>query len=383
VTKLKSHEGKNTMKTHHNLSIMAPIIYNTLITSVRTGAFIIALGLVCIGSAMGQSSGLFDSDEILELTLSSNMRDVKRDRGDDPQYFKATLSHDTDQGRVDIPLKIKTRGNSRKSLSNCKYPPILLNFAKSKTPNTSMFYGQDKMKLVTPCQGDQYVVNEYLVYKLYNIITPNSFRARLVKVIYDDTVKGKASEPLYGMILEEAKQMAKRRSTKLVKVKNLSPKSLEREGFLKLAVFQYFIANTDWSIQYQQNIKLLSTGQGSVPIPVPYDFDLAGIVNAPYAKPAPELELATTQERRYRGYCINKMEVFADVFETFNQLKDDFYAVYQNNPNLNERYIKRTLGYLDDFYKTINDPKKAAKAFLYPCDPNGTGNVIIKGLDPD
>ena len=232
------------MKTHDNLHKWDSDHINKKRAAFRANVAIvlIMLAIGSFGNAMSQTPGLFDSDEILELTLSSNLRDVKRDRGDDPQYFKAILSHDTDQGRVDIPLKIKTRGNSRKSLSNCKYPPILLNFAKSKTSKTSMFYGQDKMKLVTPCQGDQYVVNEYLVYKLYNIITPYSFRARLVKVIYDDTVKGKASEPLYGMILEEAKQMAKRRSTKLVKIKDLRPKSLERELFLKLAVFQYLVA---------------------------------------------------------------------------------------------------------------------------------------------
>jgi hypothetical protein len=239
------------------------------------------------------------------------------------------------------------------------------------------------MKLVTPCQGDQFVINEYLVYKLYNLISPNSFKARLVKVVYEDSVKTKSSDPLYGILLEEAKQMAKRRSSKLVDINKLSPKKLDQEVFLKLAVFQYMIANTDWSIQYQQNIKLLSNGQGSIPTPVPYDFDLAGIVRAPYAKPAPELKLSSTLERRYRGFCMTKMDVFTDVFSTFNELKNDFYAIYEGNPILSERYIKQTRNYLDEFYDTINDPKKAKEAFLYPCDPNGTGNVIIKGLNTD
>jgi hypothetical protein len=47
---------------------------------------------------------------------------------------------------------------------------------------------------------------------------------------------------------------------------------------------------------------------------------------------------------------------------------------------LEESYLKSTLKFLDDFYKTINDPKKLKYEFQYPCDPNGTGNVVIQGL---
>lgn len=74
------------------------------------------------------------------------------------------------------------------------------------------------------------------------------------------------------------------------------------------------------------------------------------------------------------------MNQFTAAFETFNQLKADFYAVYRSNPLLGSTYQSKTLKFLDRFYKTINDPKKALKAFSYPCDRSGTGNIIIKGL---
>ncbi len=331
--------------------------------------------------AHGQTSRLFDSDEILELTLRANMKAVFKDRGDDPQYHKATLHYQEDQIVFDIPLKIKARGNFRKSLAGCKYPPLFLNFKKSATPESSVFRGQDKIKLVTPCRGDEYVVNEYLVYKLYNLITPKSFRARLVKVTYQDTVKNKSSDPYYGMLLEEEKQMAKRNLSESVEIEKLSPQKTQKEAFLKMAVFQYMIGNTDWSVQYQQNIKLLNADSTSIPITVPYDFDHAGIVRAPYANPAPELQMSSTLQRRYRGYCMPDMKEFAAVFETFNQLKDELYAIYSGNPLLSDGYKKQTLKFLDQFYETINDPKKAKEAFTYPCDKSGTGNVIIKGLN--
>ncbi len=329
---------------------------------------------------LGQSSHLFDTDDVMELNLKGDLKTVFKDRGDDPQYHKATLQYKVDSNTINIPLKIKTRGHFRKMSSNCKYPPILLNFKKSATPKGSVFKGQDKMKLVTACQSEEYVVHEYLVYKLYNLISPRSFKAKLVKVTFQDTVKNKSLTPYYGILLEEEKQMVKRNQGSSFKKIGLSPEGTQKEDFLKMAVFEYMIGNTDWSVQYQQNIKLIKTDSKSLPFPVPYDFDHAGIVRAPYAKPAAELQLSSTLQRRYRGYCMPEMNQFTAVFETFNELKDDFYALYEGNPLLSSRYQSRTLKFLDQFYETINDPKKARKAFSYPCNRSGTGNIVIKGL---
>ena len=333
-----------------------------------------------LSTTLGQASSLFDSDEVLELNLRGDLKTVFKDRGDDPQYHSATLQYKADLNTINIPIKIKTRGHFRKISSNCKYPPIFLNFKKLSIPKKSIFDGQDKVKLVTPCQGEKYVVHEYLVYKLYNLITQRSFKARLVKVIFQDTVKNKSSKPYYGILLEEEKQMAKRNQSSSLEKIGLRPESTQKEDFLKMAIFEYMIGNTDWSVQFQQNIKLITSDSTSLPIAIPYDFDHAGIVRAPYAKPAPELQLSSTLQRRYRGYCIPEMNQFTEVFETFNRLKDDFYALYDGNPLLSSSYQSKTLKFLDRFYETINDPKKAREAFSYPCDRSGTGNIVIQGL---
>jgi hypothetical protein len=345
---------------------------------------ILFLTLIC-GTGIAQthenSPGLFDSDDVLTVRLSGNIRELMKDKSDDMQYHPLTLSYlNADSTSVSIPLKVKTRGNFRRTQGNCTYPPLMLNFADENTPKSSLFNNQDKLKLVTPCSGDKYVVREYLVYKLYNLISPKSFRARLVKVIYDDTVKGKASEPLYGIILEEESRMAKRNNMAIVKERMIKPEQTQLEDFLNMAVFEYMIGNTDWSIQYYQNVKLIANDSLSVPYTVPYDFDHAGIVAAPYAKPAEALQLSSTQERRYRGFCITSMTGYDKTFELFNSLKEEFYAVYTKSSLLEASYIKATVKFLDDFYKTINDIKAAKTAFSYPCNPEGTGNVVIKGL---
>ncbi len=362
---------------------MAAIIFAKFARFLNGGIRHVLLFLLCLfqlGTTLGQSSSLFDTDEVIELNLRSDLKTLFKDRGDDSQYHSATLQYKADLNKINIPLKIKTRGHFRKISSNCKYPPILLNFKKSSIPENSVFKGQDKVKLVTPCRGEKYVVYEYLVYKLYNLITPRSFKARLVKVIFQDTVKNKSSMPYYGILLEEEEQMAKRNQSRSLEKIGLRPEVTQKEDFLKMAVFEYMIGNTDWSVQYQQNIKLIMTDSTSLPIAIPYDFDHAGIVRAPYANPAPELQLSSTLHRRYRGYCIPEINQFTAVFETFNRLKDDFYALYDGNALLSSSYQSQTLKFLDRFYETINDPKKVRYAFSYPCDKSGTGNIVIQGL---
>lgn len=334
-----------------------------------------------INASFGQATDLFEREEVIEITLLGSISELMKDRGSDPQYHPLTLTYKSaDTDSVAVPIKVKTRGHFRKLKSNCAYPPLLLNFSSDATNNT-LFENQNKLKLVTSCRDDKYVIREYLVYKLYNVITPKSFRVRLVRVKFDETgSKSKNYESFYGILIEDEDQMAKRNDAVSVEGKLVRPEQTQKDDFLTLAAFEYMIGNTDWSVQYLQNIKLISTDSSALPYAVAYDFDHAGIVGAPYALPAAELLLSSTKERRYRGYCVNEMNQFDAVIERFNQLKDQLYKVYSNNLIDDERYVKSTLRYLDDFYETINNPKRLRYEFEYPCRPDGTGNVVIQGL---
>jgi hypothetical protein len=326
---------------------------------------------------------LFDKDDLLNIKLTGNVRDAFNDRSAKPKYYSFSLYYTTDGGEARTAVRIRTRGHFRKDKSNCSYPPLLLNFTNKDQSAGSLFYNRDKVKLVMPCKGDEYVVKEYLIYKLYNLITPKSFKARLVKVTFDDSIRKKTTGPFYGMLLEEEESMAKRNQMETVQPKLLKPHQAETNSFLTMAVFQYMIGNTDWSTQYRQNLKFLSLNSKGLPVPVPYDFDHAGLVNAPYAQPAEELLMSAVTERRYRGYCVTDMKVFDPVFAKFRELKEEFYKVYTSCTYLDAKTIKTATKYLDDFYATINNPKAVQKEFGYPCDKEGTGNVVIKGLRED
>ena len=326
------------------------------------------------------AKGLFDTDEPLNITLSGQINELLRDRADIPKLHPVMITYKgRDSNPISVPVEARTRGHFRKLAENCNFPPLLLQFRKSGSLEASIFRGQEKLKLVMPCQGDNYIVREWLVYKIYNLLTPASFRARLVKLNFNDPKSKKEAAPFYGFLIEEERQVAARNNLIIIR-KPRRPEQTRENTFLVMAAFEYLIGNTDWSVQYLQNINLLAADSNSVPITVPYDFDHAGLVDASYAKPAEELEIPSIRYRRYRGYCIKDMKQFDSVVVVFNQYKKDIYKIYSDCPLLDEKYKKSTLKFLDDFYYTINNPKELQKEFSYPCDPNGTGNVIIRGL---
>lgn len=337
------------------------------------------LYFLCMCPVFGWAQmGLFNSDSILQVKLSGDIRKLMNDRSDEPGEHAITLSYKDGAGEVSIPVSSRTRGNFRRKLGDCIYPPIMLLF-KEKDKENTLFKEQEKLKLVVPCKNDEYVVREYMAYRILNLVTPMSFRARLIQLTLEDTKKKKNQDPFYAILLEEEGQMAKR--NKMVSIeRNIRPELTDAETFINMAVFEYLIGNTDWSVEYQQNIKLISKDSASLPYTVPYDFDHAGIVDAPYATPAEQLLLSSVRERRYRGYCLSDLKEYAPSFEVFNKIRNEIYSLYQSVPYLNAGYKKTALKYLDDFYNTINDPEKMKRAFSYPCDASGTGNIIIKGL---
>jgi hypothetical protein len=324
-------------------------------------------------------SHLFNNDTIFHFKLTGKLRELFNDRNDNATYHPMLLQYKSkDSSIVSIPLKIKTRGNFRRSVENCSMPPLLLNFPKKEILRSTVFEKQDKLKLVVPCGDDEYVIREYLVYKLYNLLTNKSFRARLVRVDFEDSLKRRKTETHYGILLEDENQVAKRNECFLLNRKMVPMENTDKDEFIKMTVFQYMIGNTDWSVPYLHNIKLMCKDSVSVPYTVPYDFDYAGIVNTPYAIPTPELGIFSVQERLYRGYCLADKKELDEVFALFNHLKNDFCSVYTNCSLLNPKYVKATIRYLDDFYKIINNKKAIETEFATPCGEKG--KVIIKGL---
>lgn len=315
---------------------------------------------------------LFDDDDPLELRLEMDLRTVLRDRGDETDYHPLTVRlTDPLSGPLVLEAKVKVRGNFRRQRSNCQFPPLRLNFKKNQLEGT-IFDGQDKIKLVTHCRTnrsayEQYVLQEYLMYKTYNLLTEKSFKVRLLKITYGDE-RGK-SDPFtrYGFLIEDEDLMAERLGGRILDVKNVHPNQTDRELSNLLAIFQFMMGNTDWSIPGLHNIKLVMPEKGGAPTPVPYDFDMSGIIDTRYSEPPPILNISSVTERVFRGFC-RSPEEFQKAFAEFNRLKDAFYNLYKSHsPPLEEKELRQSLSYLDDFFAIINDEGKSKREVMDPC----------------
>ncbi len=324
---------------------------------------------------------LFTDDELLEFKLLVDYQKLLKDRGDDRGYHKALLSYiDTTGAVIDVKLKVMVRGNRRRDPRVCNFPPLMLNIQR-KTSQHTIFSKVNKVKLVTHCINEDFVVREYLVYKLYNILTNNSFRVRLCRVKYEDLNNKRKIGEKYAFLIEDDDEVARRNHGKVMPDELVIPMhETEEQAMATLAFFQYLIGNTDWSVPYRHNIKLIATDSLELPVPVPFDFDYAGIVSAPYAIPPPELGIANVRQRLFRGYTYSDI-TYRKVINTFNSYRPALYAVYRQCDLLDKSYLKRTLKYMDNFYETINDPKELKNKIVRVGERNKEKYVVVKGLE--
>lgn len=324
---------------------------------------------------------LFSSEEVLRFKLLLNYKELLKDRGDERSYHKAAVQYQSETGEtITVNLKVRVRGKHRRDPSVCRFPPLLLNFPKKEVAQTA-FAGADKLKLVTHCNSEKYLIREYLVYKLYNIVSHLSFRVRLCYIEYADAENNKKIGSNYAFLIEEEETLAERLGGAIMADELLiRMDAADNRTMAKLALFQYMIGNTDWSVPYRHNIFLLYIESYGKPIPIPYDFDYNGIVIPPYAKPPPEVGITSVRQRVFRGYSYPE-EVYAELVPFFNNQKEEFYKVYTANSLIDDKYRKQTLKYLDDFYKTINKPKDFERQIVKVGQQNERVNVVVKGLD--
>jgi len=239
-----------------------------------------------------------------------------------------------------------------------------MNFTSEAVKHT-VFQGLDKPKLVNHCRDDdtyeQYVLQEFQLYRILRLLTPASHAVRLLRMTYADSGNGKVLATRYAFIEEEPNVLADRMNAKQVKIKGAGPSDLDSFQSALVGVFQYMIGNTDFAMSALHNVELIQLANGDY-LPVIHDFDFSGAVNARYATVAPQLHMASVRDRMYRGFCVPNEE-YPKVFALFNAKKDSIYALYRDplGKLLRPNIVDETLRYFDEFYKTINDARSAIR----------------------
>lgn len=312
---------------------------------------------------------LFDTDELFQITLKFDISYYKRKKSD-VEYLDAVLTYfDNKSDSVSKKIKVRARGNVRRT-DVCDFPPLMLNF-KMKDSKDSEFSGINKLKLVPYCRVgyEDLVLKEYLIYKLYNVLTDLSYRVRLFKITFINTSNEKKPITQFGFALEPKELLEKRANSKEVTTMGISQRTIRPDILDKMAIFNYMIGNTDWSVPIQHNVLLLAPKQAvsvSGNLIVPFDFDYAGLVNAEYAIPFESLPIKTVRERFYMAVCRDEA-VFKNTLNEFLEKKKDFYKIINDFPYLKPKPKQEMIRYLDDFFNGIDDRNTILKRMLADC----------------
>jgi hypothetical protein len=319
---------------------------------------------------------LFQSDELLEVRIAAPFSTLMNDRASEvdlPGTF-AWTNRQTNLVSVDVGLQ--TRGRYRRQQRVCPFAPIWLNFKKSDVKDT-LLEKQDKLKMVTHCRDrsknyEQIVLKEYLTYRMLNLLTDVSYRVRLLRVTYEDTESDEDDRVRYAFLIEHKNRLSKRTGLPVVDVEQTTVDKLNAAHNNLSSIFNFFAGNTDFSsIQGARgetcchNTHLFGSEEAGL-YSVPYDFDMSGLVDAPYATPNPRLKIRHVRQRLYRGRCKGNSHIDTSL-QKFRDNRDSFYALVRDQHGLADSARRRMNRFLDTFFDLIDDPKAVQKKLVRAC----------------
>jgi hypothetical protein len=314
------------------------------------------------------SGSLFETTEPLALSVHMNTKALCRDpRREKCADLPATLAYRDGSGaerRVEVQLR--SRGRFRDETGDCSLPALFVFFGND-TAGT-LFGGEMMLPLTTHCktgtQYEQYVLKEYLAYRIYNTLTDKSLRVRLARVTYHDT-SGR-TEPLerYAFFVEHFDSLAAYHGAVVYKPEQFDVRHADADEMAVLDVFQYLIGNTDWSAAFHHNIVLIRDAAGLVTA-VPYDFDFSGLVDAEYATPAPQLPIRSVTQRLFRGVCRPDTN-WSRVFGEFEKQRDSIAELMRGlyGPTSLREEAQR---YIEGFFELVSSPTRREREIIAEC----------------
>lgn len=347
------------------------------VRTILAGLLGVICGFAIIQPAAAQTP-LFSEETEIQLLIEGPLGPLVASaaRNTEPRPAFVTLLGDPAAPRWDIQLS--PRGMSRRTQGVCEFPPLRLDFDPAQLRG-SLFQGQNKLKLVTRCQPNlsPLVIYEYTAYRLFNAITPYSYRVRPVQTTYRDSTRRRREETQFNYLLEDIDDVAHRNHLVAIDLHpdEITQTALNARAATRFAIFEFMISNLDWDMVSDRagdecchNARHLATSATTRTnvIPVPYDFDSSGLVNAPYSQPARGLGLRSVRQRYYRGYCGFNAEVPA-VLDEFRAQRAAFATIIAGETRLREALRRSTQAYIDEFFEVIDDPAQVESEITGHC----------------
>lgn len=321
--------------------------------------------LIAVAPSMA-ADPLFSEEAALSIQLTGPLSQIRRSKRQEEQAF--TLQ----EGGIAHAALVRTRGNSR--LRVCKFPPLRIRFSEEVTGGS--FAGQSKLKLVTHCTrskaGEVYVLKEYAAYKIFELLSPSTYKVRLANISYVDSTKPSADAlQSYAFFLESNDSLALRLGPEEERT-GISLSQLDMDQASLVFIFQYMIGNTDWAFAPSIGDKLCCHNgrlfkQSDKLTVVPYDFDLSGLVSAAYAKPDPRFRINTVRHRLYRGYCTDRSKLQSSM-QVILSKREEIMQTVNEIPGLPDKETQRMLDYLDSFFAVaLEDTEALLDEFANRC----------------
>lgn len=344
-----------------------------MMSTTRLSLKIAVLAIAAV-PANTQAVPLFDSNDTLSITIEAPFRQMLRHRPS-PEEYDAVLSY-TDAAGVGHRLKfiLTTRGRSRLEL--CGFPPLRLTFNPDESGAT-IFESQRRLKMVTQCKkgsnGRNWLLQEFGIYRAYNAISDFSYRVRRLEVTYRDTDSERWQQVQPAFLIESTSAAARRLQRKSIRPSQVNSNQFSPVETTHNLLFQYLIANTDFSIKRGpsgekccHNGRVLTVPERQYDwVVLPYDFDQAGIIRTNYASPHSKLPISRVTTRLYRGFCWQNT-MLAQSIALFNEHRSEITDALLP-AGLGKTKRKRALDFVDRFYEIVNDPEQYERKILDKC----------------
>ena len=334
----------------------------------RITVILIHILVICLRAQDSDRTPLFQEEQSLSVRLTVSLKDIKKNTNDST-YFPAVLYYKDIQNRWDsIPIDIRARGNFRRK--HCTFPPLRIKIKKGDAKET-LFAGTKSLKLVLPCHvpknNNDLILKEYICYQLYEPITPYVFSTRLVDItLNDETGKQVKTQELKGFFIEDDDAAAKRFHAKVINKEKLHPLLLQDTSSIRLDLFQYMIANTDFSTTFLHNVDIIQTKAGLY-IPIAYDFDMSGFVNAPYATFDETLGIHSVRDRVYKGFCRNE-NVAESVRQEYIRMEPKIMDVINTYESFfDPKEIDGMKKYMNEFFTIIKNDGSYREKIIQQC----------------
>jgi hypothetical protein len=299
-------------------------------------------------------NSLFDSTDYIRLTIILPFDSLYSGGYNENKKYSANINYSTRSSSVSsMHITISKRGNFRKRIENCSFPPLSLHFEANRAKGT-LFEGIKKIKLVTHCQNndtlfDQYILQEYYAYRIYNLLTERSYKTKLARCTYIDSKNSYPNIVRWGILLENQKDLANRVNGEILDFKYITPKAVKPYYYSLMQLFQTMIINQDWNLGLGHNVDLVGIYPDMQPVTIPYDFDMSGIIQIPYNSPSVAFKQGEKPLRKYPKKNGNSKEYKKALNKCIIE-KNNILNLFQNDTCLTKDIRDKMIGSINEFY---------------------------------